>query len=131
MGSEGLFCRGLSHPSFSSIQTSWMGPRFRTHFFNAGTKGHRRSLSQPSWNCSGSSTSKRRQLFGRRGLPAEGTFSRPGRIAADPREYLTVLSENRIDDVVSQTEAAFVIAQRMLIGSTSIWNSTSDARAIC
>ena len=31
-------------------------------------------------------------------------------IAADPCEYLTVLRENRIDDVASQTEAAFVIA---------------------
>lgn len=33
-----------------------------------------------------------------------------GWIAADPREFLTVLREHRIDDVASQTEAAFVIA---------------------
>ena len=33
-----------------------------------------------------------------------------GWIAADPREHLAVLRENRIDDVASQTEAAFVIA---------------------
>lgn len=33
-----------------------------------------------------------------------------GWIAADPREYLSVFRENRIDDVASQAEAAFIIA---------------------